>query len=111
MEKWMNMRLEVLNQPPISLAHHPLRMCHMDLVRRNILLLPDSSLCFVDWAFAGFFPSLFEIYCFRELLSEDRDWFQQLINLWLKDEDYNEQSLRSLAIVASVNIRYSFIDG
>jgi thiamine kinase-like enzyme len=107
MEKWMNTRLAVLNQPPISLAHHPLRMCHMDLVRRNILLLPDSSLCFVDWAFAGFFPSIFEIYYFRELLSEDRDWFQQLLNLWPKDEDYDEQSLRGLGIVASVNIRYS----
>lgn len=107
MDKWMNKRLEVVNQQPLSLAHHPLRMCHMDLVRRNILLLPNSSLCFVDWAFAGFFPSLFEIYNFRELLYTDKAWFQQLLDLWPKLDDYDEQTLQSLGIVASVNMRYS----
>jgi thiamine kinase-like enzyme len=107
MDKWMNTRLEVVSEPPISLAYHPLRMCHMDLVRRNILLLPNSSLCFVDWAFAGFFPSLLEAYNFRELFYSDRDWFQQLLDLWPKDDDCDEQNLRSLGIIASVNMRNS----
>jgi hypothetical protein len=62
MENWFNMRLAVIKQPPLSFARHQhLTMRHMDLVRRNIYILPDSRICFFDWAYAGFYPSIFEI--------------------------------------------------
>jgi thiamine kinase-like enzyme len=36
-------------------------MCHLDIAPRNILYLPDSSICLIDWATAGFYPRLFEV--------------------------------------------------
>ncbi|KAF2691384.1 hypothetical protein K458DRAFT_324709 [Lentithecium fluviatile CBS 122367] len=109
MEEWMNRRLDVVKQPPISLARHQqLNMHHMDLVRRNILLLSNSSVCFVDWAFAGFFPDIFEIHTFQELLYTDRVWFEQLLYLSPKPNDNDKQLLCYLGIPAAVNNRYSF---
>ncbi|KAF2245198.1 hypothetical protein BU26DRAFT_522297 [Trematosphaeria pertusa] len=109
MEEWMNKRLDVVKQPRISLARHQqLSMHHMDLVRRNILLLPNSSVCFVDWAFAGFFPDIFEIHTFQDLLSTDSVWFKQLLHLSQKPNDNDKQVLQYLGIPAVVNNRFSF---
>lgn len=45
MEEWMNKRFDVVKQPRISLIRHQeLSMHYMDLVRRNICLLPNFCL-------------------------------------------------------------------
>lgn len=109
-EEWMNRRLDVVKQPRISLScHQQLSMHHMDLVRRNILLLSNSSICFVDWAFAGFFPAIFEIHTFQELLYTDRVWFEQLLHLSPKPNDNDRQLLLYLGIPAVVNNRFSYV--
>ncbi|KAF1970567.1 hypothetical protein BU23DRAFT_379124, partial [Bimuria novae-zelandiae CBS 107.79] len=61
MQGWMNTRLAVVSKERLDLNAHRFTMRHMDLVRRNIILMADSSICFLDWAFAGFYPELFEI--------------------------------------------------
>lgn len=106
-ENWMNQRLDIVSYPRISLAQQQeLTLRHMDLVRRNICVLSDSSICFMDWAFAGFFPAIFEIHTFRELLSTDQVWFSQLLNLSPKPDDGDERILQCLGIPAVVNDRF-----
>jgi serine/threonine protein kinase len=107
MESWMNTRLAAVKQPTISLANHQrLRLRHMDLVRRNILLCPDLSICFVDWAFAGFYPAIFETHVFRDLIHTDKVWFTQLLELSEKPGAEDEQLLRYLGVPAFVNEKY-----
>lgn len=107
MKEWMNKRTEVLKQLQISFAQHQqLSMHHMDLVRRNISVLPDSSLCFVDWAFAGFFPDIFEIHTFQELVHQDSFWFEQLLHVSPKPDNNDNQVLPYLSFPAFVHIKY-----
>lgn len=109
MENWINARLEVVHLPLLSFAQHQrLTMRHMDLVRRNICILPDSSICFMDWAFADFFLDIFEIHIFRELLDRDEVWFSQLLHLCPKPDAGEEwYLLQYLGIPAVVNNKYS----
>ena len=39
-----------------------LPFCHIDLARRNILLLEDQSFVLLDWADAGFYPITIQIW-------------------------------------------------
>lgn len=59
MERWLNVRLPDVKSK-LELQHYPLVLCHLDLAPRNILWLSDGSVCFLDWATAGFYPRLFE---------------------------------------------------
>jgi hypothetical protein len=107
MEAWFNKRLAIINQPPISLTHQQkLTMRHMDLVRRNICILRDQRVCFFDWAFAGFYPAIFEIKIFRDLRATDSDWFEQLLSLSPKPNDNEEDILKRLGLPAAVNDRF-----
>jgi hypothetical protein len=60
LEDWINQRL-FGDEPKASFERTPLVLCHMDLVPRNMLDLPDGSICLLDWASAGFYPHAFEI--------------------------------------------------
>ncbi|KAK2867908.1 hypothetical protein FQN49_003348 [Arthroderma sp. PD_2] len=57
---WVNRRIESLGKA-IDLTPYPLVLCHMDLCRRNIILMKDKSICLLDWGFAGFFPRFYEV--------------------------------------------------
>lgn len=107
MENWMNIRLSVYKLPRLSFKQQQIYMRHMDLVRRNIFLLPNTLICFVDWAFSGFYPEIFEIYVFRCLKNTDEPWFSQLLNLMPEPTTQDEQTIRSLSIPAFVNTRYA----
>ncbi|KAJ5699380.1 hypothetical protein N7536_002393 [Penicillium majusculum] len=45
----------------IDLTPHLLVLCHGDICRRNIILADDGSICFLDWAYSGFYPRSFEL--------------------------------------------------
>lgn len=60
LENWCNDRLASLSKPLISLANLSLSMCHMDIAPRNIILKNDN-VYLIDWAWAGFYPPIFEI--------------------------------------------------
>ncbi|KAF2178745.1 hypothetical protein K469DRAFT_598522 [Zopfia rhizophila CBS 207.26] len=55
MQEWMNERLAKVTKERLDMKRFKLVMCHIDLVRRNVILLADSSVCLFDWAYAGFF--------------------------------------------------------
>lgn len=108
MEDWMNTRFSIVKMPHISFAQHQkISMRHMDLVRRNIYLLPDSTICFLDWAFAGFYPDIFEIYTFRELRGTDDTWFTQLLELSPQPDASDEQVLQYLGVPAGVELKFA----
>lgn len=54
----MDSRLQHLNSN-IDLMPHPLVLCHSDICPRNIILADDGSICFLDWAYSGFYPRFF----------------------------------------------------
>jgi hypothetical protein len=60
LEDWVNRRLRG-QSPNVCFNHTPLVLCHMDLVPRNILCLPNGSICLLDWESAGFYPLELEI--------------------------------------------------
>lgn len=60
MNVYMNSRLQHLNAN-IDLTPHLLVLCHGDICRRNIILADDGSICFLDWAYSGFYPRFFEL--------------------------------------------------
>ncbi|TVY55478.1 hypothetical protein LCER1_G004565 [Lachnellula cervina] len=60
MESWLNVRLPDV-EAKLTLQEYPLVLCHLDLAPRNIIWLPDGSVCLVDWSSAGFYPRFFEV--------------------------------------------------
>jgi hypothetical protein len=106
-ENWFNARLAVIKQPPLSFARHQhLTMRHMDLVRRNMCILPDSRISFFDWAYAGFYRSIFEIHGFRDLHYADPVWFDQLLHLSPTPDADEEAFLQCLCLPAIINEKY-----
>lgn len=68
----------------INLSGLPVVLCHGDVAPRNILVLPDSSICIIDWESAGFYPRLFETCALR-------------LNVQGSPDDPNEKILASIA--------------
>lgn len=66
LEHWLNTRLlsskrfgyEAVKLFDLNAAD--IAMCHLDIVPRNLIVMPDGRICFVDWAYAGFFPLFFK---------------------------------------------------
>ncbi len=56
-------------------------MCHGDLAPRNILRLDDGRLALLDWANAGFYPLIFEIYAFRTRVNREPIFKSLLLQL------------------------------
>jgi thiamine kinase-like enzyme len=52
MERWLNYRLSRV-ESKLSIHEYPLILCHLNLAPRNIVWLPDGSVCFLDWSSAG----------------------------------------------------------
>lgn len=50
---WLNKRLRYINKTT-DLRPYPLVLCHLDLRHRNIKLMPDGSMCILDWAIQAF---------------------------------------------------------
>lgn len=57
---WLNKRLTLIGKS-IDLTPFPLALCHMDLCRRNLVLMEDQSIGLLDWGHAGFFPRVFDV--------------------------------------------------
>lgn len=106
-QKWLNERL-ALDQQSVDLSTHSLCLCHLDVAPRNLLILPEDRICVFDWASAGFYPRLFEIWSLQ--LSRhisDNPFFQALLQE-LGDPTAADQTLiDKLHIVYSLNQRYN----
>ena len=61
LNRYLNRRLSLRNDS-VDLSPYPLVLCHMDLVRRNMILGEDGkSIYLLDWAHAGFYPRFYEL--------------------------------------------------
>jgi len=57
---YLNKRLAYRNKS-INITSQKLVFCHLDLCRRNMIMLPDRSICLLDFGSAGVFPRFFEL--------------------------------------------------
>ena len=78
MERWLNFRL-LDTESKLALKEYPLVLCHLDLALRNIIWLEDGSICFVDWASAGFYSRLFKVCLLKIIENSYRDYKLHLI--------------------------------
>jgi hypothetical protein len=107
-EQWMNKRLDIVKQPHVSFEGYVCTMRHMDLERRNIIVMPDRSIGFVDWEFAGFYPKIFEVWTLRYLFTHaDKLWFNPLLDSLGPQTEQDEHNLGYMGIPAMVNLKYS----
>lgn len=60
MEPWFNRKLGIFGTGDITGMFGDLVMSHMDICLRNLILDKAGKLWILDWAWAGFFPQVFE---------------------------------------------------
>ncbi|CAI7648183.1 unnamed protein product [Penicillium palitans] len=110
MNVYMNSRLKHLNAN-IDLTPHLLVLCHGDICRRNIILADDGSICFLDWAYSGFYPRFFEL---ATITCAWYDSFQEPLvrevesAMNLTDEERRDMQL--LLRVRHANLRWTFME-
>lgn len=109
LEDWLNIRLAT-QRAQIILGSPELQFCHLDLAPRNFILKPNGSICLLDWAFAGFYPRVFEICCLNILRSTEPRFFDPLLTYLSESDQIEEAQLRLLLQVYSINQRFSFLD-
>lgn len=67
---YLNQWLGLRNQS-IDLTNQKLVFCHLGLCRRNMIMLPDRSICLLDFAHAGLYPRVFELVSCRFVCPDD----------------------------------------
>jgi hypothetical protein len=110
MNTWLNKRL-ALRDKSIDLTSQKLVFCHLDLSRRNMIMLPDRSICLVDFGCAGYFPRFFELVSLFHLNPRDAEYTEPLLQAVTKQLDLSEeeQSLAALMHeVVAVNLRFLY---
>jgi hypothetical protein len=107
METWLNQRLDLSSGklPRFSLGSTKLQLCHMDVVRRNIILTDKDEICFIDWAHAGFYPGYFQRFCTEWCSVEDDTSFTRDILDQLPGQ-YNNGVEYLLGAVIRINSMY-----
>jgi Ser/Thr protein kinase RdoA (MazF antagonist) len=60
LEKYLNRRM-VGDQKGLCIKVGKLVLNHNDIAPRNIIWMPDGSICLIDWAHAGYYPQVVEI--------------------------------------------------
>jgi Ser/Thr protein kinase RdoA (MazF antagonist) len=78
-------------------------LCHLDIAPRNFLWLEDGSICFIDWASAGFYPRFFEICAQRVILGKEGN-FNRLILDSLGTLSDSEETQAALVLKAFRNM-------
>jgi hypothetical protein len=73
MEPWFNKKLDILRAGNVTGKFKGLVMSHMDFRLRNLIVDKAGKLWILDWAWAGFFPSAFELASFRNVRTDDPD--------------------------------------
>ena len=108
---WLNHRARLgQNQPFFHYKPSDLAFCHLDLARRNIVLLPDQSFGLLDWEHAGLYPRIFEHYCLRFAGRKDYFFTQALMKalggIFLEEPTGKDCELAMLNRIYGNNLRY-----
>jgi Phosphotransferase enzyme family len=114
LNSWLNRRARLgKNELGFHFKMSDFSYCHLDLARRNMVLLPDQSFCLLDWEFAGFYPRVFEIYCLRFVGQGDYAFTQALLAAFddihgeAEDQTEKECQVTMLNRVYRNNLKYS----
>ena len=78
-------------------------MCHLGVAARDIILLRDGSLCFLDWAFARFYPSILEVYTLDALAERRGKGFESLLGHICNADPTSERQMQALSAVHYTN--------
>lgn len=101
LEAWLHKRLLPHDDKP-SIKDSPLVLCHLDVAPRNIIWKDDGSICFVDWATAGFYPRYYEVAA--QLYAEGRDGkFNRLLVVYMEPLSVLEESQCRAVMIARDN--------
>ncbi|KAF2420969.1 hypothetical protein EJ08DRAFT_702309 [Tothia fuscella] len=110
---WLNKRLEI-HKKTIDITSEELVFCHMDLCRRNMIMLPDRTICLVDFGFAGFYPRFFELVslnylnpCDAELTPPLRESSERVLKITKKEKEMMQLMHR----VVAVQLRFPYAFG
>ncbi|KAF2808040.1 uncharacterized protein BDZ99DRAFT_489555 [Mytilinidion resinicola] len=93
MNIWLNKRLEVRH-----LTSQALVLCHLDLCRRNMIMLPDRSICVADFGCAGLFPRFFELLTLSFLNPYDPEYTEPLRQLVTEQLGITEEEKRLMEL-------------
>lgn len=52
----------------------------MDVARRNIILTDSDEICFIDWAYAGFYAEYFQRFCIEWCMVDDESYIRDLLH-------------------------------
>ncbi len=73
---WLNKRLATQNTSN-DITPEKLVFCHVDLCRRNMIMLPNRTICLLDFGFVGFYPRCLEVVTLDLLTTEDVGYTSQ----------------------------------
>ncbi|KAI4130187.1 MAG: hypothetical protein LQ347_003485 [Umbilicaria vellea] len=114
LNSWFNERFRLRkDEPGFDFKLSDCVFCHLDLARRNIIMLPDESFALLDWESAGFYPRVFETYCLRFVGQSDYDFTQALLSALDNispgpgDQEEKERYIRMLDRVFRNNLKFS----
>ncbi|OCL01530.1 hypothetical protein AOQ84DRAFT_393597 [Glonium stellatum] len=113
MNTWLNKRL-ALHGKSIDLTSQRLVFCHLDLCRRNMIMLRDRSIGLIDFGHAGFFPRFFEIVSLEYLNPYDPNYTGPLRAAATQQLHLNEEEKGLIELmhqVVSVNLRFIHFSG
>lgn len=88
----------------LSFNSHDLVLCHMDLAPRNIIRSFDGSLTLLDWAYAGFYPPIFEVYALKTR-SNREPIFATILGQIPHGTD-TEQQIALLGLIEAIFLRW-----
>lgn len=101
---WVNRRIELTNKT-VDFRSYPLVLCHLDMCRRNIILMEDGSLCLLDWGYAGFLPRIYEVAAIEFYNDKYSKFFRQAVNEVIVLTDPEKQDLFSIKRARAMSMR------
>ncbi|KAL3702588.1 hypothetical protein TMatcc_011300 [Talaromyces marneffei ATCC 18224] len=111
LNRYLNRRLSLRNDS-IDLSPYPLVLCHMDLVRRNMILGEDKkSIYLLDWAHAGFFPRFYELAALPCMSPYDEPYEKPLIaatESMMQLTDDEKRAMKLIHYARAATLRWQF---
>jgi hypothetical protein len=105
MQNFFNKRLFPHN-PKLDLEGSQLVLCHMDVAPRNMIFRDDGSICFIDWAWAGFYPRCLEYANLKFIEGRDGRFTTLLLEAMTTLPEHEEAQCVAFIIARGNSMRY-----
>ncbi|GKZ23607.1 hypothetical protein AbraIFM66951_009880 [Aspergillus brasiliensis] len=111
LNRYLNRRLALRNDS-VDLSAYLLVLCHMDLVRRNMILGEDNkSIYLLDWAHAGFYPRFYELAALSCMSPYDEPYEKPLIaavEFMMQLTDDEKRDVKLVRYARAATLRWQF---